>query len=318
MLVESSLRGIDSHGVVAHLASYAKDALNGTVDVSAQPEVVGVAGATAVIDGRHGPGLRTASLALEKAMELSDSYGVGVAVARNVGYLAGMWWSVEPALAREKVALVAMNSEACVAPHGGKAAFHGTNPIALAVPNGERPIMLDMRTNGLRMADFYASQASGAPLPAGGLIDKDGVESTDPAALFEGGTTLPLAGAYGWGLSLLVDVLAPVLAGGPITDEVPALSGGVPAAYSCFFLALEPSFFLPREQFQALVAQLVDEAAAAPPTDPATPVRVPGDRARAERSRRLSEGIPVDPTLWSRFETKLAELGLSDRLLEVA
>ncbi len=310
MLVENSLRGIDSHGVVAHLASYAKDALSGAIDLAATPAVLSRNGATAVVDGRHALGLHTARIALDTAMDLAAEFGVGSVVARNVAYLCGMWWCVEPALERGQIALVAMNSEACVAPHGGRAAFHGTNPIAVAIPNGDSPLILDMRTNGLRMADYYTSIARGTPLPTGGLLASDGRPSTDPGDLAAGGTTTPLAGSKGWGLSLVIDVLAPILADGPITHSVPTLGGGAPAAYSCFFLAIDPSFFLPADRFHQLITQLVCEAHAAPPLDPDQPVRIPGDRALAERERRLKHGIPIDPEMWRLLLKKLDELGI--------
>jgi LDH2 family malate/lactate/ureidoglycolate dehydrogenase len=302
-LLESSLRGIDSHGVIALLAHYARAARD-AADAPAAT-VVHDAGAATVLDGHGGLGLRTARRAVELAVGAARRHGVGAVAARNVGYLGALWWSVEPGARDGAVTLAMCTSEACVAPHGGREALHGTNPIAAAVPREPDPIVIDMRTNAFRMADYWASVASGAPLPAGGLIDTGGRPLISVARMDEA-IYLPLAGAKGYALALLVDVLASGLAAGPVGRELDGSGSGVTA----FFLALDPDAFGGTVAFADTVRRLADQVAATAPVDPAEPVRLPGERALAERERRLADGVPVNPQLFELLDEELTELGI--------
>jgi LDH2 family malate/lactate/ureidoglycolate dehydrogenase len=304
-LVDASLRGIDSHGLTRLLSYHARQARDGHVDTSATPALDARQGACATIDGRHAPGLSTSQLTLETAMESARAHGVGVAVARNVGYLGALGWCVRPGAAEGLIAVAACNSEPCVAPHGGRQALHGTNPIAVAVPAEPHPIVLDMRTNALRMADYWAAVATGSALPAGTMLSRDGEATTSPTAA-EDGVYLPLAGAKGYALALIVDVLAPALSGGPIGREV---AGGARSDLSLFSLVLDPALF--GVGFGAAIERLLAQVHATAPLDESLPVLVPGERGEREYRERLEQGIPISLAERAALAASLAELGLT-------
>jgi LDH2 family malate/lactate/ureidoglycolate dehydrogenase len=305
--VENALRGIDSHGFVSLLPRYARVALKGIVSSAREPAVLaGAAAAVAVVEGRGVPGLRAARFAVAQAVERAGACGIGAALLRNGSYLGALWWSVIPAAEAGMIGLGVVNGGPTVAPHGGLEPLHGTNPIAFVVPRDPFPLVLDMRTNALRMADYWRSLTTGEPLPPGGLLGPDGRPS-DAAADVEDGIYLPLAGAKGFGLALLVDILGAALAGGTIGREV---SRGDPTDLSAFFLVLDPAAFGPAEVFAAAVERLVAQVHGSTPNDPAEPVRVPGERMAAERERRLRDGIPVEPDLVAEMEAELRALGL--------
>jgi LDH2 family malate/lactate/ureidoglycolate dehydrogenase len=228
---------------------------------------------------------------------------------------------VEPAAVEGLVALCTCNAMAFVAPHGGREALHGTNPIAVAVPAGPAPIVVDMRTNAFRMADYRAGLEDGRPLPDGVLIGPDGSYITDVAELerlgWEGAVSLPAAGAKGYGLALIVDVLTAVLAGTPIGRDIRGWEDER-SGLAAFFLALDPSAFGPPERFAAGVARLAEQVHATEPLVPDEAVRLPGERASAERGRRLADGVPIDPGAWERMESELRGLGLEPPARPVA
>ena len=99
--------------------------------------------------------------------------------------------------------------------HGSKAEGVSTNPIAIAAPtaDADRPIVLDMSTAAVAAGRISAARDAGASIPLGWGIDRDGRDTTDPAAVK---SVLPMAGPKGSGLSLLIEVLASVLVGNPI------------------------------------------------------------------------------------------------------
>jgi LDH2 family malate/lactate/ureidoglycolate dehydrogenase len=311
LLTESSLRGVDSHGVVAHLSLYAEHARAGIGAPGRAPAVVERRGATAVVEACGGSGPRTARFALETACELARSHGVGCVVAR-LGYFGALGWSVQPAAAQGLVGLVTVNAAAFVAPHGGVEALHGTNPIAVAIPHEPDPIVLDMRTNTFRMADYWESIRTGIPLPEGALLAPDGTPLTHPdeldASLWTSAVSLPVAGEKGYGLALVVDVLTAALAGTAIGRELEL--DREDRGLAAFFLAVDPAAFGPLERFADAVGRLADQVHETTPSDPDVSVRLPGERSAAERRRRLQDGIPVDPVLWGQLVRRLEALGL--------
>jgi LDH2 family malate/lactate/ureidoglycolate dehydrogenase len=312
LLTESSLRGVDSHGVVALLPVFANQARHGVGAESAKPATAERRGATAVLDAGRASGPRAARAALAEAVHLARAHGVGTVVARRMGYFGALFWSVLPAAEDGLIALATVNAMAFVAPAGGREALHGTNPIAVAIPHDPDPIVVDMRTNAFRMGDFWEGVRTGAPLPGDALIRPDGTSLTDVAELEAGGwdsaVSLPAAGAKGYGLALVADVLTAALAGSPIGRELAWENEREELA--AFFLALDPGFFGPPDRFAAVVTRLAEQVHATAPLDPAAPVRLPGERAAWERRRRLAEGIPVDPALWARMEERLGAVGI--------
>lgn len=286
--------------------------MTGSVDPRALPSLERQHGATAVVDGCHGSGFVVSHYALAHAVELAEAHGCAAVSARNLGYTGALWWSVAPAAERGLIAVTMFACDALVAPHGGREPLHGTNPLAVAIPAHPHPIVVDMRLNQLRTADAVAATRTGEALPPDGLLGADGNVSRDPADLATG-VLLPLAGARGYALALVVDILAAGLAGGPIGREIPHLASGVPARYSSFFLALDPAFFGETEVFAGAVASLVSQVESTAPIDPERPVRLPGARAALERDRRLRVGIPVDRSSWEIHERALRDLGVEIR-----
>jgi LDH2 family malate/lactate/ureidoglycolate dehydrogenase len=305
MLVETSLRGVDSHGITALLPLYARLARRSAG--RAEPTVVHENAAVAVVDGHGALGIRTAHTSIAIARERAAESGVGAVAARGVGYLGALWWCVEPTARTGALALVCCTSRACVAPHGGREPLHGTNPLAVAIPNEPDPILVDMRTNALRMADYRETVRSGGSLPEGALINRAGESLIDPNRI-DAAVYLPLAGAKGYGLALIVDVLAAALSGAPIGRELDA--AGEDEGVGAFFLVLEPLHFGTSDAFGVAVRRLAEQVHSTEPLDPADPVRLPGERSQRERRRRLADGIPVDPGDWARMRAELAELGL--------
>jgi LDH2 family malate/lactate/ureidoglycolate dehydrogenase len=310
LMLHASLRGVDSHGVPALLPTFVEWAGTGVGRTGSAPVVAEARGAVCVVESGEAGGARTARFAMSEAEARAREHGIGAAVARGIGYFGELAWTVEPAAQGGLVALAACNAMAFVAPAGGLEALHGTNPLAVAIPHEPNAIVADLRTNAFRMADYWHSVTTGEPLPPGVLF-ADGAPIRDVRELerrgWEGAVSAP-AGVAGYALALVVDVLCAALAGTPIAREVAweherSSLGG-------FFLALDPTAFAPARPFAEAIARLAADAHETAPADPETPVRLPGERAAAERRRRLTEGIPVDARQWGRMEERLRSLGV--------
>ncbi len=131
------------------------------------------------------------------------------------------------ALPHDMIGFSFTNAGSLVAPTYGRTAVLGTNPIAVAAPSGaERPYVLDMATSIVPVGKITVFERAGLEIPYGWGIDGSGQVSTDPEKVFHGGALMPLGGTAemrgykGYGLALMVEILAGLLAGAEFGTRV--------------------------------------------------------------------------------------------------
>jgi len=154
-------------------------------------------------------GQSTAYRALEEAIRLADTYGVGtVSVDNAFHYLWGGGYVMEAA---KRGYIAYTNCTAALAevvPFGGKFPTLGTNPHSWGFPTTETlgyPIVIDWATSVVAMGRVQQLKREGKPLPPLAAVDKDGNPTTDPN---EAVSLLPFGGHKGYGLSLINEIVA--------------------------------------------------------------------------------------------------------------
>jgi LDH2 family malate/lactate/ureidoglycolate dehydrogenase len=308
-LLDASLRGVDSHGV-AMLPTYVERIRSGQIVPGRALRIRQEGPATALCDGQQGLGPALACAVVDLAMEKARHCGVGAVSLVDGNYVGALAFYVERAARQGMFGLCAANSTPRVAPLGGREGLHGTNPIAYAVPTQEgEPLVFDAAT-GHAAARVKQAFEEGRPIPPGIALDREGRPTTDASAALAG-VLLPVGGALGYGLGLLVDLLCGGLAGGPCGRDVPPVTELV-QPYGCgfFALVLDPARFGGAGRFAERCAFLAASARAIPPAAGVDQVRAPGDRAREEQSRRRQQGIPFDRKRWQVALDRLAGLGV--------
>ena len=146
-----------------------------------------------------------------------------------------------------------------VAPPGGKAPRLGTNPMAIGVPSGDAPLILDFGTSATAEGKVRVKKIAGQTCPPGWLLDSEGRATTDPNTLYGDppGTILPMGGdqAYkGFGLGLMVEVFAGALSGGVCTREKAINQNG-----NCVFMqVISPDHLGGAEHFRREVACVLE------------------------------------------------------------
>src|SRR4029077_6732479 len=95
-----------------------------------------------------------------------------------------------------------------------------TAPSAAGIPGGEEPaVVLDMATTVAAYGKVKAKAKRGEPMPEGWMIDRQGRPLTDPKRAGEG-CLLPIGGHKGYGLALIVGLLAGTLNGAAMGREL--------------------------------------------------------------------------------------------------
>lgn len=296
-LVQTSLWGIDSHGL-ALLPHYLRRLKAGSIESRPRLSFTATGPCTGVLEGGHGLGMVVCHRAMNEAIALAKTSGVGVVGCRHSTHCGALGLYGRQAAAEGLIGIVFTHSDAFVAPHGGKHAFLGTNPICITVPSDEgRPVCLDMATSATTMNRMMNARREGHPLPAGVALDANGAPTTDAHAV---ATLLPMAEHKGYALAFLIDVLCGPLNGMPFGPHIPAMYGNLSARreLGSWMLAVDPMRFAGGRSFAAVVAQMAEEARRQPAAGPGGAVLAPGDpEYRAERIRSV-KGIPVEPGLY--------------------
>ena len=243
-----------------------------------------------VIDGADNNGYVTSLIGVDKAIELARETGIGVVSIHNTWFSGRLAYYVERAAREGFIAFHTASTQARVAPTGGIDRVFGTNPMAFAFPCDPDPLVIDFGTGMTTWGDVLLRQKLGEALEPDSAVDKFGNPTTDPAAALLG-AFLPWGGHRGYGLALVIQVLA-VLSGGKIVAKDVADSG-------FFFLVFDPALLLPAEEFRQKVSELVALIEASRPAPGVAKVRVPGRGSVGRRNAAKARGaIDVDEAVY--------------------
>lgn len=270
-----------------YLESYCVQLESGRVIGDAEP-IVHVDRPSAVrVDGRLGFAQPAFAAGFELAVDAARTNGVcGYSVehthtATAVGYFTEQF-------AREGLlAIGCTNATARVAPPGGAMRLLGTNPMAMAVPDGDGDVafQFDFSTSAVALGTITMASAAGESIPLGWAVDGEGQPTTDPDAALSGSLS-PAGGHKGFGLGLMVELLAAGLTGGRSSVDVPPLKArdGAPHDLGQFYVVIDPGAF-ERGHFDAIVAGLI----AAVSEDGSA--RLPGTRASQSAEVEIEDDV---------------------------
>jgi LDH2 family malate/lactate/ureidoglycolate dehydrogenase len=200
-----------------------------------------------------------------------------------------------------------------MAPWGGIDLLLSTNPIAIAVPAGNHPIvLLDIATTVAAYGKVKVAAQKGEPIPEGWMIDRQGSPITDPQKSSEG-SLLPIGGYKGYGLAVMIGLLAGALndaAVGKGTIDFNAHHHLITNTGQTI-IAVDPSAFGDKEAFIGRVIALVDDLKSSSTLPGVNEIRVPGDGAAKVMAERMRLGIPVAPELLEALNACAKECGIS-------
>jgi L-2-hydroxycarboxylate dehydrogenase (NAD+) len=293
-LVEADLRGVGSHGL-QRLPILVQRIERGLIVPDAEPSVSSRTSSVLAVDGRRGFGPVAGLRAVELCVDRARRTGLALAAVHNANHLGILAPYVEAAANHGMIGIAITTSEALVHPFGGRVAMIGTNPLAIAVPARLDPLVLDMATGEVSMGRILRHARAGQPIPTGWGLDAAGQPTTDPA---EVAAISPFGGAKGFGLGLALEVLVATLTASALGRDVHGtLDADDPCNKGDVFIVADPAA-LPDGSRADAVSVYLDAVRATPVQEGAEAVRVPGDRARAERARRQRAGVEIPDRVW--------------------
>lgn len=312
VLVEGDLLGHTTHGL-AQLPGYLNELANGAMASTGEFTVLNDRPAAAVWDGNRLPGPWLTRRACDEAARRAAVFGTGTVVIRRSHHIACLAAYLERVTSDGLVILIQSSDPAvaAVAPHGGTRPVFTPNPIAVGIPTGGDPILIDVSMSVTTMGLARRLQKSGGRTPHPWLLDGEGHPTDDPSVLDADppGSLMLLggieAGHKGFGLALMIEALTSGL-GGYGRADAPSGWGA-----SVFIQVLDPGAFGGLAEFQRETDHLVAACLSNPPRDPSSPVRMPGHGALARKRQALAEGVVLHPSIPATLSPWSERLGVS-------
>lgn len=309
-LVQTSLRGVDSHGIRL-LPHYVAGLKGGRIKPDPNYKFERTSPSTGILDADHTFGHAASMEAVKKAIRLAKASGTGhVAVCNSTHFGAAAYYALEIAK-NDMIGMAFTNTDALIKTYAGRRPFLGNNPIAFAAPcEGEEPFCLDMATSVVTFNKIRQLREEGGQAAKGIGADAAGMNTTNPRAIT---MLLPIGGYKGYGLSMMIEVLCSLLAGMPYGPHIPKMFEAPMSEQrrlGQFIVAIRIDCFQDASLFKERMARMMNELRNEPPMDMSIPVQVAGDPEKREAARRAGTGIPIKPGELEAFKRLGDEYGV--------
>jgi (2R)-3-sulfolactate dehydrogenase (NADP+) len=273
-----------------YLESYCLQLGSGRIDGTAEPLVTTDRPGAVRVDGRLGFAQSAFAAGFPAAVAAARANGICGMSVEHTHTCTSLGFFTEQFAREGLLALGATNASPRVSPPGGSVPVLGTNPIAMAVPDGKGGIALqfDFSTSAVALGKITMAAAAGEEIPLGWAVDSAGHPTTDPRAALAG--SLVSAGGYkGYGISLMVEILAGAMTGCRLSADVPPLktTDGEPHDLGQFYVAIDPASYSDSGFYDRLAA--LGESITSQPG-----ARLPGS------GRLPTDPVSVEGPVWAR------------------
>ena len=294
-LVAAEVEGQKGHGL-SRVASYSAQAKSGKVDGYATPYVKKVGEAALRIDADHGFAFPAFELAVEELSKLTPKTGIAAAVVTNSHHCGVLGYHAEHLAQKGMVTLIFSNTPKAMAPWGGKDAVFGTNPIAFAAPRKDQdPLVIDLSLSKVARGKIKVASEEKKPIPEGWALDAEGNSTTDAEAAMSG-TMVPLGGAKGASLVLMVEILSAALSASHFGFEASSFftAEGPSPDIGQMIITIAPGLFSENrfyDRIETLICAILDQ--------PGT--RLPGSGKQDLWNTANKEGIKVSDAMYDQL-----------------
>jgi 3-dehydro-L-gulonate 2-dehydrogenase len=297
----SSCDGVNSHGLnrVPRFIEYVG---KGWIDIAAEPSPVSALGAIEVYDGHQGIGVTNALFATERAMAMAKAQGVGIVALRNsTHWMRGGsygWRAAQQGFA----SICWTNTESCMPAWGAADCRVGNNPLVIAVPRSEGPLVLDMAMSQYSYGKLQSTRLQGQSLAYDGGYDSEGRLTRDPGAIEASRRILPTGYWKGSGLTIMLDAMAALLSQGLATNQIDEIKQGSGTGASQVFMLFDPRQLGGAALAEQVANSVADYVQASEPAEADSRVMYPGASTWQRRADNLQRGVPVDEDIWHQVQ----------------
>ena len=307
----------DSWGVYTHgtklLRGYARRLRGGGLRAGVSPKIADEGAAWALVDGQSALGQVTSTFAMDVAVRKARQAGVGFVTVRNSCHFGAAGYYAWLASKAGMVGLAMANDVPSVAAPGSRGPVLGSNPIAFSCPTATGdPILLDMSIATVAGGKVFARCKRGEPIPAGWLVDNSGRPTQDGTLYPDRASLAPFGGHKGYGIGLLIEILAGVLSGAAVTKQVGSWLFGdmsAPTNHGAAFLAIDVGAIMAPSIFYERIASLINEIHAEPTAEGTSSLMMPGEMEWRHQRQAEANGIELPADVIDSLQEAAAESG---------
>lgn len=310
VLITTDTFGVLTHGT-KNLYQYILKMQAGGLDAKAVPTVEGEGPSWAIINGNKAVGMVSACKAMNLAVKKAKETGIAYVGVKNSCHFGAAGYYANLAAKEGLIGLSMSNADPVIAvPNGSKKAI-GTNPFSFAAPLGNgKSVFLDIALSNVAALKVIMAQEKGQAIPDTWLVDNDGLPTTDAAKFPKEASLQPMGAHKGYGLAVLVEILASVITGAGLLSEIASwnldLSSTNNAGHA--FVAIDVSKMIPAEVFATRINQMASELKNGPKAKGADKIFLPGEMEWDKRSEALESGELEITDAMAESYRKLSEL----------
>lgn len=313
VLISADMRGIHSHGCV-RLTGYAACLQSGGIAAGAQYRLLSEGRAFALMDAGRGLGipatLHAAALAVKKARDA----GVAVVNVRNSHHHGACGYYALQCANAGMVGLCMSTGDPIMAATGSASRAIGNNPFSYAAPAGRyRAICYDIAMSAVAAGKISMAADEGREIPPGWLLDPLGRPTTDPQQYALGGALVPFGGYKGYGLSMMVEVLAGILSGAALLEEIHAWNEDPRAGGNVghCIIAIDPRQLNPGFDVSARAEEMIERLKAMPKAPDVDAIRFPGELEQLREADALANGLTLPPATEQALRRLAEQTGIA-------
>jgi LDH2 family malate/lactate/ureidoglycolate dehydrogenase len=299
-LIETSLKGIDSHGINLFI-HYFNEVASNRLNINPSLQFDQTSNSTALLDAQNTFGHYSGQQSMIKAIDLATENGVGIVSVSNSTHFGAAWFFTDIAARNGMIGIALTNTEPLVNAYNSKESFFGTNPFCFSAPmSNEHPFCLDMATSTVPWNKIKNYRQENMELDPKWAYDVNGGSTTDPHKA----NSLSSIGEYkGFGLGMVIEILCSGLSSGPLSKDISPLydmSITQDRKISHFFLALDISKFTPVDRFEKYLWGMSAQIRSLPKSG-IDDVMVAGDKEKKTAKTRTQGGIPINENKFKEF-----------------
>ena len=306
-LVWADLRGTASHGV-SRIPRYMEMIAAGELDTQARVSIEEKGPSLLLMRASRAAGPISMTAMAEAAAACADKTAACIGIVSMTTHTGAIGVYAEWLAKRGFASIIAASGPPMMAYHGARIPSLSTSPIAMAVPRGDSPLILDMATSVVPMQRLLQAKQGEATLEPGWALDKSGEPTTDAA---KASVAMPLGGAKGSGLSLLIECLTGVMAGTPILATTIGPNSDGRHRQNALMVVIKVAALCDPADYARDIDKLAGVIKSLNPRTGFDEILLPGERGARASAKNRKEGVPISAATWKNLVALSASSGIA-------
>ncbi len=295
-MARNSLEGTYTHGV-NRFARLIHNIDEGIVLPGVSPTLISGFGGIENYDGGMGLGITNAWFAMDRAIELSQTNGMGLVALRNTNHWLRAATYGYQACDAGMAAMCFTNTMPNMPTWGAVDSRIGNNPLVMAFPRKEGHVIVDMACSQFSYGALELAKLQGQQMPIDAGFDENGQLTRDPEKVIASRRILPTGYWKGAALSFLLDTFAACFSLGNSVAGIGRLPGDEHGV-SQVFMAINHKKIAPERESEAILEDALQDLLASKKDEKTDRIIYSGQKTVEICADNLKNGIPIDERVW--------------------